>query len=325
MTDPPPIGSGGFGNPGAGGLPVIGNGGGAGGQPPPPPPQDGGKPPPPPPPPKCTYAGTWGTLIRVPVTWPDAVLVLYGGKGEVLQWNISRRVQDSPSTYHEATSLCGIYLPDLSGAVLTSNQKFGIRFPDSIWDQGGIPPVVFNTTVTSVGADPRWVAGPIALLTGLKMQDPTTTPWPDNNFPVAQTPDQDNDGSPGVTVIPVNPSDDPSYNWPPVGLPPYLGADYPRAARISVVVRTVSNLRGTITGCDEAKGQVDIIDIDGSPALSSKVIACTKTDGKVCSASEAQFLNNARPVFTPSGPGNLRSIRLPDTGTCADVRSGLPK
>jgi len=250
--------------------------------------------------------------------------VLYGGKGDVLQWNMSRRVQDTPTTYHEATSLCGIYLPDLSGAILTSNQKFGIRFPDSIWDQGGIPPVVFATTVTSVGQEVRWVAGPIALLTGLTMQNPTTAPWPDA-FPSTQTPDQDSDGSPGVTVIPVDPKTDSSYNWPPVGLPPYLGADYPRASRISVVVRTVSNLRGTITGCDEAKGSVDIIDIDGKPALSSMVIACTRTDGQVCSQSESLFVNSARPVFTPSGPGILRSVRLSDAGTCADVRRALPQ
>lgn len=319
---PPPPGSGGIGPIGTGGAGMIG---GAGGVAPVSP--DGGKPPdppPPPPPPKCSYAGTWGTLIRVPVTWPDSPLVLYGGKGDVLQWNISHRVQDSPTTYHEATSLCGIYLPDLSGAVLTSNQKFGIRFPDSIWDQGGIPPVTFTTTVTSVGNDVRWVAGPIALLTGLTMQNPTTTPWPDA-FPTTQTPDQDNDGSPGVTVIPVDPSTDPSYNWPPVGLPPYLGADYPRAAKISVVVRTVSKLRGTITGCDEAKASVDIVDIDGTPALSSMVIACTKTDGQVCSQSEAVFLNTARPQFTPSGPGTLRTIRLPDAATCVDVRRELPQ
>jgi hypothetical protein len=170
----------------------------------------------------------------------------------------------------------------------------------------------------------RWVSGPIALLTGLVMQDPTNAPWPDG-FPASQTPDQDSDGSPGVTVIPVDPSTDPSYNWPPVGLPPYLGADYPRASRISVVVRTVSNLRGTITGCDSAKGSVDIIDINGKPALSSMVIACTRTDGQVCSQSEAVFVNSARPVFTPSGPGSLLSVRLPDAATCADARHALPQ
>jgi hypothetical protein len=280
---------------------------------------------------KCNFDGTWGTIIRVPVTWPDSPLILHGGTGTVVQWNISHRDRDTQTSYHEATSVCGIALPDLSGAALVNNEKFGIRFPTSIFDQGGIPPVVFSTIAKLVGTVEQWNAGPVALLTGLIMTDPSTAPWP-TTFTDRETPDQDMDGAPGVTVTAVDPMTDSAYNLPPVGLPPYPGADYPRADRISVVVRTVTNLRGTAVSCDELRAAVDIITIDDKPALNSMVIGCTKVDKTqmppaevICSAAEAQFVNAQRPVFTPSGPGTLVSIRLPDNAGCPEVRRNLPQ
>jgi len=270
----------------------------------------------------CTIAGTWGELIRVPVSWPDAPLVLNGGQGEVLQWNISHRLPGGATDYRESTSVCGIFLPDLSGSILSNNQKFGIRFPDDLFDHGMLAPAIFSSTVSMVGSDVHFEAGPISILTGLTMQDPATTPWP-SSFAASDLLDPDGDGAPGATVLAVSPAMDPSYNWPPVGLPPYWGADYPRAAQISVVVRTVSNLHGTVKGCDELDADVDIIDIDGTPALNSMVVGCVRTDGQICSDSEAQFVNAARPQFTPTGPGKLVALRLPDAAGCPDVRSRL--
>jgi hypothetical protein len=329
------VGSGGdtFVPGGAGGMLPLGGDTGAGGQPSggadagPSPMSDGGAPmmmPPTKNPAACSYAGTWGTLIRVPVNWPAAPFVLNGGDGEVVQWNISHRVQDSLVEYHEQTALCGISLPDLTGSILQNDQKFGIRFPSPMFDRNVLPSFTFKTTVSLSNMQILWeVKEPLALLTGLEMQNPTTTPWP-SSFSASDTPDQDGDGATGVTVLPVNPMMDPSYNWPPVGLPPYWGADYPRAARISVVVRSVSTMHGTVAGCDELDGAVDIAQISGSPALNSMVIGCTKIDGKVCADSEAQFLNAARPVFTPTGPGTLVSVRLPDNAGCPEVRAKLP-
>jgi hypothetical protein len=332
---PLPFGSGGdmFVPMGTGGAAPAGGFGGTGSRPPagpdagtpPPPALDGGPPPPPMPTSMgCSFVGTWGTLIRVPVAWPAAPFVLNAGAAEVMQWNISHREQDSLLEYHESTSVCGISLPDLEGSVLENNQKFGIRFPNAIFDRGKLPSFVFKTTVSIMGTMIQWsVTDPFAILTGLTMQNPTTTPWP-SSFPSSATPDQDGDGASGVTVLPVNPMMDPSYNWPPVGLPPYWGADYPRAARISVVVRSVSTMHGTVASCDELDGNVEIVDIGSSPALNSMVIGCTKIDGEVCSSSEAQFLNVARPVFTPTGPGTLVSLRLPDGAGCQQVREKLP-
>jgi hypothetical protein len=316
----------------AGGGPITGimgtGGGGAPmlGPPPadPPPPADAGANAALPPLARCDFSGNWAIIIRIPVTWPEAPLVLHAGTGEVVQWNISHRLRDSALTYHELTMPCGIYLPDLTGSVLTNNQKFGIRFPNQMYDDGDIPPVVFSTTASAVGNDVSWSAGPVSLLTGLLMSDPANTPWP-TSFPTNQTPDEDKDGALGVTVLPVDPMTDSSYNWPPVGLPAALGQDYPRAKRISVVVRSVANLHGSVSSCDEMRAGVDIVDIGGTAALNSMVIGCVKTTGETCSDSEASFVNSARPQFTPSGPGTLASVRIPDTAGCPDVRSRLPQ
>jgi hypothetical protein len=274
---------------------------------------------------RCDLSGTWASIIRVPVTWPEAPLVLHMGTGEVIQWNISQRVRDTATMYHEVTAPCGIFLPDLSGSVLANNQKFGIRFPNQMFDDGDVPPVVFSTTTTVVGTDVNWTSSTVALLTGLLMANPESAPWPSDTFPVAQTPDEDHDGATGVTVLPVDPATDSSYNWPPVGLPPITGGDYPRASRISVAVRSVATLSGNVSSCEEMRGAVNITVIGGAPALNSMVIGCTKTTGEVCNDSEASFLNSARPQFVPSGPGTLASVRLPSAAGCPDVRSRLPQ
>ncbi len=111
------------------------------------------------------------------------------------------------------------------------------------------------------------------------MADPSTAPWP-SSFTKDQTPDEDMTALPGLLSSPSNPATDPSYNWPPRRVPPTVGADYPRASRISVIVRTVANLRGTISSCDQLRSAVDMTEIDGTPALNSMVIGCIKTTAR---------------------------------------------
>lgn len=272
---------------------------------------------------KCSFTGTWATFVRVPVTWPGAPFVLNAGQGEVKQWTISHRVQDSLLNLHETVIACSIFLPDLTGSVLTSNQKFGIRFPDELFDKGKAPPYPFKTTVTLVGNVPQWTTEPVATLTGLSLPNPASDPWPSPAVP-ADFRDDDMDGSPGATVLPVDPSVDATYNWPPVGLPTAFGQDYPRAKRISIIARSVAKLHGTVQSCDELQGAADIVVIGNQPAINSTVIGCVKTDGQTCSSSEASFVDQIRPQFAPSGPGTLISVRLPPNATCADARARFP-
>ena len=121
---------------------------------------------------KCNFTGTWATLVTIPVTWPGAPFVLNAGQGEVKQWTLSHRVQDSLLNLHETVAACSIFLPDLTGSVLTSNQKFGIRFPNELFDKGKAPPYPFKTTVTIVGTEPQWSTEPVVTLTGLSLPGP---------------------------------------------------------------------------------------------------------------------------------------------------------
>lgn len=271
---------------------------------------------------KCNFTGTWATFVSVPVSWPGAPFVLVAGQGQVKQWTLSHRVQDSLLNLHETVVGCSIFLPDLVGSILTSNQKFGIRFPNAVFDKTQTP-YLFKTTASLVGSEVQWSTEPVATLTGLSLPGPATDAWP--SPAVASTfRDDDMDGNPGVTVIPVDPSADPSYNWPPVGLPQYLGQDYPRAKSIFIVARSVAALHGTVTSCDELHGAAEIKVIGSQPAINSTVVGCVRTDGQTCVQSEADFLNQNRPQFVPSGPGTLISVRLPDNATCADARARFP-
>ncbi|HVU05640.1 MAG TPA: hypothetical protein VHE30_28020 [Polyangiaceae bacterium] len=271
---------------------------------------------------KCSFTGTWGTFVTVPVNWPGAPFVLLEGQGTIMQWTLSHRVQDSLLELHETVVACSIFLPDLQGSVLTSNQKFGIRFPNEIFDRGVAPPWPFHTTAYLATDHVEYDTELIATLTGITLPNPTTDAWP---VPPSNSSfrDDDQDGSPGVTVNAVDPGTDPSYNFPPVGLPQFLG-DYPRARTIDIVSRSVAKLHGTVTNCDELNGSVAIQVLAGTPAINSTVIGCVRSDGQTCVQAEADFLNQNRPQFTPTGLGTFKSVRLAEGATCADVRARFP-
>jgi len=256
------------------------------------------------------------------VSWPGAPFVLLQGSGTIKQWTLSHRVQDSLLALHESVVACSIFLPDLTGSVLTSNQKFGIRFPNSIFDSGTAPPWEFKTTASINGDQVLFQTEPIATLTGVTLTSPATDTWPAPPSG-SELRDDDNDQNPGVTVMPVDPATDPSYNFPPVGLPQFLG-DYPRAGQIFIASRSVATLHGTVDSCDSLSGSVEIATLGGVPAINSSVVGCVRTDGQVCVASEASFLDQNRPQFVPSGAGTLKSVRMPDGATCADVRARFP-
>jgi hypothetical protein len=80
-------------------------------------------------------------------------------------------------------------------------------------------------------------------------------------------------------------------------------------------------------------GSVSIPQLSGKDAIDSHVLGCELADGGDCtttaqagSSSQAAFVDNTQPVFTPSGTSSFESVRLrADGGTgCAEVRSLLP-
>jgi hypothetical protein len=262
----------------------------------------------------CDLTGTWASYIVQPVTWPVTPLVLNAGQGNLQQWNLSIEKQVSPTSVEVSTTPCGIYLPDLQSSLFGGFAKFGIRFPDSLFDAGGIAKVPFTLT-TEFGADGGLVlkTDPFALIAGAKLDHPTSEPWP--GAAGLMLLDQDLDGRPGVTVIPATGS---GYSDPPTDL---LNdqADF-----IYIAERTVQALTFTVNTCDEIDGSVNIATIDGSAAIDSSVVGCHVMGGSDCTTDQAQFIDQNRPKFLPSSAGTMISVRIPDASTCADVRSRFP-
>jgi hypothetical protein len=70
-------------------------------------------------------------------------------------------------------------------------------------------------------------------------------------------------------------------------------------------------------------GTVAIPQIAGQYAINSHVLGCELLDGGDCTDSQAGFVDNTQPVFTPSGVTNFASVRLATGATCATLRGTL--
>ena len=89
---------------------------------------------------------------------------------------------------------------------------------------------------------------------------------------------------------------------------------------------------GTVEDCEHMSGTVSIPQIQLEVrAIDSHVMGCALVDGGDCSTtaplggtSQAAFVDNTQPVFTPSGSTDFHSVRLATGATCADTRAALP-
>jgi len=263
----------------------------------------------------CNFSGTWGTYISQPVSWPAAPFVLDAGKGNIQQWTLTHEVQNGVNVDTELVP-CKIFLPDLQGSIAAGFYKYGIRFPDALFDAGGtqVTDFVMHGQVSPSG-DVSFTTDPFAILVGLSLDNPVTADWPAAS--AIQSRDDDKDGKVGVTVIPVSGN---GYSLPPTDLLNGLSADL-----IYIAERTVASIAGKPVSCDEVHGTDTVVPVGTLPGINSSVIGCRNNDGSECSAQQAGFVDGIRPQFTPTGPGTLTSVRLPDNATCADVRNRFPE
>jgi hypothetical protein len=276
----------------------------------------------------CDFTGTWGSRLTVDVTWTPAGLnlqtfVLAPGAGTITQWIMGARVQHGTSL-EDTTVVCGIVLPDFQGTQVVAGQVYGVIFPDSIFDGMKLPTFEVDGVVTRSAPGATYSTSAAAALLGLTMANPTTDPWPAT---VTTATDSDKDGTPGVTVNAAQgpvppPSDAGFYSDFPVGIPapfqPVIVAD-----RLDLAIRQVTQVTGTVTDCDHVSGKVSIPQLGGQYAINSHVIGCELVDGGACSDTQASFVDNTQPVFTPSGATTYESVRLPSGATCAMVRGML--
>jgi hypothetical protein len=278
------------------------------------------------PPGTCDFAGTWGTLIQIVVDWAPMGLslqtfILAPGQGMIKQWVKGVRVQHGTSVA-DTTVVCGIDLPDFQGTALVNMATYGVVFPAALFDKMVLPTFQVDATVTASAPDAGYQASASAALLGLTMANPTTDPWPAT---VTTATDPDNDGNPGVTIAVAQGG---QYSAIPVGVPG-IGQPVVTSDKLYVAIRQITELAGTFTDCNHASGSVSIPQIDGQYAINSHILGCELSAGGNCTASgtssQASFVDNTQPVFTPSamGTATFTSLRLPDGATCATVREML--
>ncbi len=274
----------------------------------------------------CDFAGTWGSLLTVDVSWAPQGLniqtfVLAPGSGTIKQWIKGVRVQHG-SSLEDSTVVCGIELPDFHGTQVVAGQTYGVVFPASLFDDMHLPSFDVDAVVTSSAPGAKYSASATAALLGLTMANPTTDPWPTT---VTTATDPDNDGTPGVTVNAaegLSPGDGGYYADFPVGIPaPFQPVVL--SSKLHLAIRQVTTVTGSVVDCDHIVGSVSIPQIAGQYAINSHVVGCELAEGGACTDTEAAFVDNTQPVFTPSGATTFQSVRLPAGATCATVRSML--
>lgn len=272
----------------------------------------------------CDFAGTWGTLIQIPVNWAPMGLnlqtfILAPGMGMIKQWVKGVRVQHGTNV-SDTTVVCGVDLPDFQGTQLVSGQTYGVVFPPTLFDKAYLPSFQVDAIVTGSASGATYNATASAALMGLTMSNPTTDPWPTT---VTTATDPDMDGNPGITITEAQGG---QYSNIPVGVPAAF-APVVTSDKLYVAIRQVTELAGTFTDCNHASGSVSIPQINGQYAINSHVLGCALTAGGNCttsgSSSQASFVDNTQPVFTPTGMATFASLRLPTNATCATARQML--
>jgi hypothetical protein len=291
--------------------------GGGGDDGPAPPPGDSGS--------GCNYNGTWGTKITIPVNWvPQGIMsvILAPGTGVIEQWIMSTRVVSGKATTDTA-SVCGIVLPDFSGTGFVGGETYGVRFPDSLFDNPYIPPFAIAGTLSNSTPNAAFNWSATAVLIGLKLPGAATAPWPAT---ITTEVDMDMDMEPGVTAKAatglISGRDGAAYQNIPVGI------DGSRASQVYVAIRQVTALSGGASDCDHISGTVTIPKIQSGStskyAIDSHVIGCGLVGGAGdCSATQTAFVDGTQPVFSPTPGSTFTSVRMP-TATCAAVRQALP-
>jgi hypothetical protein len=268
----------------------------------------------------CDFSGTWATRLVIDVSWvPQGIMgvILAPGSGQIKQWLLSTRTVSGSMTTDSA-AVCGIALPDFMGTQIAGGEKYGIEFPDAMFDSGNLPTFTLSGALAGSGPGGTFTTSSTAVLLGLTLSNPTTAPWPAT---ITTEVDSDQDGKPGVTAYA---SQDAGYSN--IQVDPFGN----RGDRVYLAIRQVTSVTGNVLDCDSMAGTVNIpqiADSSGAPkyAIDSHVIGCRLVgDAGDCSAGQTTFVDTTQPVFSPSGATTFASVRVGDGATCATARQRLP-
>jgi hypothetical protein len=273
----------------------------------------------------CDFNGTWGSRITINVSWmPQGLqaLILASGTGQIRQWIRGQRVVTGNMAV-DSTIVCGVELPDFQGTSFAAGQTFGVRFPDSLFDNGYLPAFTVNGTLSGRSAGSTYTSMPAAALLGISMTNPTTDAWPTT---VTTSVDMDKDGKPGVTINMASGAtpEGGTYAFAPVDATQSAYAD-----KLYVAIRQVTAVNAAVKDCAHIAGSVTIPTIAGKVGIDSHVIGCQLTTGSDCTnvsfpASGSYFVDNTQPVFTPTGTATIESAKIPAGSGCQVVRQMFP-
>lgn len=272
----------------------------------------------------CNLAGTWGAEITINVNWAAGGIldiVIAPGSGTIKQWLLSTRTQTG-TTVTDTAIVCGIDLPDFQGNAELVNETYGIRFPNSLFDNGGLTPFSISGTVSDTTPTATYTTTPAAALLGLTLANPTTAVWPAT---ISTEIDEDGDSKPGITANVVPPGG--GYQYVPLDISVIsFPATVARADRLYLAIRQVTSVTAQFSDCNHASGSVTVPQItDPSTAtkkyaIDSHVIGCRQVDGGTdCSATQTGFVDENQPVFVPTAT-TYTAARLANGSTCATVR-----
>jgi hypothetical protein len=88
--------------------------------------------------------------------------------------------------------------------------------------------------------------------------------------------------------------------------------------RVYVAARVGFSLGGTMTSCTQLSGAASVQDAE------YRLVGCRISgNSRDCDSDEADALDSNTPNFQP-GSASYTLLKIPDSGTCADVRAAVP-
>ena len=258
----------------------------------------------------CDASGTWAIKVETPVQWASS-FVVQGGTGTIVNYLKSTRAANGTEIVDTAT-ICGVSTPDYTSTAIFGSEKYGVAFPDALFESGSLPTFEIAGHLSDVVPGASFTSDPAAAIIGATMANPATDAWPANAAQLT-TADTDGDGKVGVSVDTAKGA---GYKNPP--LDPTKSK---RAGKVYTAFRQVLTTQGTITTCNRVDGTGTVAVIANKAAIDQHVLGCAREDGSDCAASEFKLLDSAAPVYKPTGDAVVTMVRIPDTATCTDIRA----
>jgi hypothetical protein len=255
--------------------------------------------------------GTAGTHITVHVSW-SATTGVKAGTGQLHLWTRSA-MTFAGNQVTAVVSPCGSDVPEVDRSDLLGGGKVKLEIPPTVWEAPSMPTFMARGQISGFDPGATVSMDAVASMVGATMADPMNDSWPVSGQQLDAV-DHDDSGEPGITSTPRG---DPPYSLPPVDLIGALLPDGERADRLHVATRSVIQLSGTRTTCDQAAGSATISKFD------THVVGCHLASGGECSTAQANFVDENRMIYQIVDASYVMT-KVADDASCADVRGALP-